>query len=460
MNKIRKTGVLLILFLPMLVYSQEVKTNFTLDEAQQYAIEHNREVKNARDNVNISQEVVKEARSQGLPQVSGTLDFMTYFDYELEFDFGTGSSGGSDIDYSVLDAGDQEILNMLGGMFSSSEPIVMENQSSAVVQVNQLLFSGQYWVGLQTAKLAKELSQKSLSKTELEIKETVTNTYYIILITEHSFQILNDNIKNIERIYQHTSNMYQAGLAEKTDADQLSVNLSQLKNAANSVQRNITLSYSMLKFQLGVDPSQDVKLTETLDEILEKSNFQSSVLNELNLDENIDYQLVKGQVDITEKQVTLQKWAYSPTLVGFYSYTEKLQTTGLDMSPNHVAGFNLSVPIFSGGMRQSQLNQKKIELDIAQRNQSMVEDQLFLQESNLKFNLNTAVENYETQKENVKVAKEMYQSYENKYKQGVVSSLDLTQAHSNYLNAETDYTTATLELLQAQLKLDILNARL
>lgn len=460
MNKIRKAGVLLSLFLPTVVYCQEVKISFTLEEAQEYAIEHNRDVKNARDNVSISHEVIKEARSQGLPQVSGTLDFMTYFDYELEFSFGASSSGGPDMTDPNFDAGDQKILGMLGSMFSSSEPIIMENQSNAKVQLNQLLFSGQYWAGLQTAKLAKELSQKSLSKTELEIKETITNTYYIILITEHSLQILNDNIKNIESIFKHTLNMYQAGLAEKTDVDQLSVNLSQLKNAANSVKRNITLTYNMLKFQLGIDPSQSIKLLETLDEIFEKSDFKSSVLANLNIDENIDYQLVMGKVEITEKQVALQKWSYSPKLAGFYSYTEKLKTTGLDMSPNHVAGFNLSVPIFSSGMRQSQLNQKKIELDIAQRNKSMVEDQLFLQERNLKFNLNTAIENFETQKVNVKVAKDMYKSYENKYKQGIISSLDLTQAHNNYLNAENDYTAATLELLQAQLKLDILNTRL
>ena len=130
------------------------------------------------------------------------------------------------------------------------------------------------------------------------------------------------------------------------------------------------------------------------------------------------------------------------------------------MSPNHVAGLNLSVPIFSGGMRQSQLNQKKIEMDVALRNKSMVQDQLYLQESTLKFNLSSALENYRTQKANVKIAKEMYQSFENKYKQGILSSLDLTQAHANYLNAENTFTTAILELFQAQLKLDILNARL
>ncbi|MBI9054627.1 MAG: TolC family protein [Bacteroidales bacterium] len=462
MKKLRRAGVILTLFFPLLTYGQMEKTGFTLDEARHYAIEHNREIQNARDNITISDEVIKEARSQGLPQVSATLDFMTYFDYEIEFDLGMGSSSSPDLDYSVIDAGDQEILSMIEQMFSptNSEPIVMKNQSNAKVQLNQLIFSGQYWVGLQTARIAKELSQKGLLKTELQVKETVTNTFYIILITEHSLNIINDNIKNIESIYNHTANMYNAGLAEKTDVDQLSINLSQLKNTSNSVKRNITLSYSMLKFQLGIEPSLNIVLNESLDEIMEKSDFESSILKELDINENVDYQLINGQVEIGEKQLALQKWAYSPTLVGFYSYTEKLQTTGLDMSPNHVAGLNLSIPIFSGGMRQSQLNQKKIELDVAKRNKSMVQDQLYLQEGNLKVNLNNAYENYQTQRDNVRIAKELYKSFENKYKQGILSSLDLTQAHASYLNAENSYTAAMFELLQAQLKIDILNTRL
>ena len=199
MKKLRRAGVILTLFFPLLTYGQVEKTGFTLDEARHYAIEHNRKIQNARDNITISDEVIKEARSQGLPQINGTLDFMTYFDYEIEFDLGMGSSGSPDLDYSFIDAGDREILNMIGQMFSptNSEPIVMKNQSNAKVQLNQLIFSGQYWVGLQTAKIAKELSQKGLVKTELQVKETVTNTYYIILITEHSLNIINDNIKNI-----------------------------------------------------------------------------------------------------------------------------------------------------------------------------------------------------------------------------------------------------------------------
>jgi outer membrane protein TolC len=81
-------------------------------------------------------------------------------------------------------------------------------------------------------------------------------------------------------------------------------------------------------------------------------------------------------------------------------------------------------------------------------------DQLNLQENQLKFELRSALENYQTQKENVQVAQRVYDSYFNKYKQGMLSSLDLTQANSNYLQAENNYISSVLKLLQARLALE------
>ena len=451
---------LFLFFLSKNILAQGEKKELSLQDACNYAMEYNKKIKNARDNIYLSELMKKETCAKGLPQIKGVLDFTSYFDYELKFDFGSDRKKPS-LNPSVIDAGDLEILKMIEGMFSSTgEPVVMENQSNAKVQLEQLIFSGQYWVSLEIAELAKDLSKKELIKTELEIKESVSNTYYLILITEHSLKIIKDNIINITSIYEHTSNMYSAGLAEKTDVEQLSINLSQLRNAESSMERNIIMAYDMLKFQLGLDPNNEIVLTQNLDDILRDNDFGMSLLKEFDVDQNVDYRIISRHVDITKKKVDIQKWAYSPVLVGFYSYTEKIKSTGLDMTPNHVAGLNLSIPLFSSGDRQSKLNQRRIELNIAERNKSMVKDQLYLQEHNLKFNLNTAFENYKTQKANVEVAKNVYKSFENKYKQGILSSLDLTQAHGNYLKAESSYTTSVLELLQAKLKLDVLNSGL
>jgi outer membrane protein TolC len=105
-------------------------------------------------------------------------------------------------------------------------------------------------------------------------------------------------------------------------------------------------------------------------------------------------------------------------------------------------------------MRRAKVNQSRIELDIALRNQEMVKEQLETQHRQLLFNYQNALENYNTQKENVAIAGRVYTSIENKYTQGMVSSLDITQASSNLLNAENNYLSSVLTLLQAQTALD------
>jgi len=160
------------------------------------------------------------------------------------------------------------------------------------------------------------------------------------------------------------------------------------------------------------------------------------------------------QEQIGEKGIDMQKWAYAPTLVGFYNYKEKIMTSGFDMSPNHAAGFTMSIPIFSGGTKSAKMSQAKIELDKTARNISLLKDQLALQNSQLNFNLTSAYENYQTQKENVDVAKRVYNSIKDKYQQGILSSLELTQANGNFLQAENNYVSSVLDLLKSKLALD------
>ncbi len=445
-------GILVFLNI-QIIPAQEINSDLSLQQARDYAVRYNKTLMNARDNIQLSGERIKEVKAQGLPQVEGTLDFMTYFNYELELEFGMGS-GLPDINIGLLDAGDFEVLSAIGQMFGSSEPIIMNNQSSARVQLSQLIFSGQYLIGVQTAKIAKELSLQSLKRTEVEIIEGVTNSYYLIIATKHTLEIIDKTLENMNTTLQHTKNLYTAGVAEETDVDQICSAVSQLKNTRKSLERVIQLNYNLLKFQLGVKPDQDIELTDNLDQFISGVEMESTLFAGYDISRNIDYQLMETQVRLTEKQVDMTKWSYGPSIAGFYSYTEKIVTTGFDLTPKHVAGVNLSLPIFSSGMRKAKLSQAKIELNMSQRNRELVKEQLELQEKQFIFNLQNALENYYTQKENIRIADRLYLSIQNKYKQGLVSSLDLTQANTNYLNAENNYLNSVLTLLQAKLSLE------
>jgi outer membrane protein TolC len=330
----------------------------------------------------------------------------------------------------------------------------MTDQSNAQLQLSQLLFSGQYWASLQTARMAEELTRQSADLSTLDVKESVSGTYYLILVNEALDQVLEENIGLLEEVRQHTENMYQAGLAEQTDVDQISVSLAQLRNQKQAMERGILLSYNMLRFQLGLESDREVLLSSPLSALLPAEEATRILASNFPLEQHPNYRMIQTRERLQEKQVDMEKWAYAPSLTGFYSYTEKLLTTGFDLSPNHAAGLNLSIPIYSSGMRKARLEKSKIALDQARRDREIVSEQLKLQDNQLRNELMAALDNYQLQQENVKVAARLRNSMTNKYRQGVISSLELTQANTQYLQAESNYLSAAMELLQARLKIN------
>jgi outer membrane protein len=461
------------MIIPVAGQEQAEELVLDLQGAVDHAIQYNKNLKNARMEVERSRASVWESISAGLPQVDGAVDYMSYFNYELEFSFG-GDAPDMTPDMIAEAANQtlnnpnfpgvttQDLLNhqagnymdnVLQGMLPPST-IILSNASTAKLQLSQLIFSGQYIVGIQTAKLARIISEQNLEFNELNIKESVITSYYLVLITEESLDILEQNVNNLIETQKQTENMFSAGMAEQTDVDQIRITVNQLENSRNALARNLELNYNMMRFQLGIEPSVDIRLTDNLEALFLDMEPESALAVPFAMENNVTYQIMKSQEEINKKLMAMEKWNYAPTLAGFYNYNAKIKRTDFDMNPNHLAGLSLAVPIFSSGMRKARVDQARIDYDVAQNNRSIMEDQLNLQEKQFKYNLQSSLENYYTQKENVEVAQRVYDSYRRKFEQGMATSLDLTQANSNYLDAESNYMSAIMEVMNAKLQLD------
>ena len=464
------------------VMSQGESSGLTLDlkGAIDYALANNKILMNARQELIKSDKSVWEAISQGLPQVDATLDYMTYFNYELEFQF--GPSGDFEFSQEQLNIAATQTLsqfsgvpmaglnpvtmqdiynhsagNFYDGLLQGMMPpstILMSDQMTAKMQVAQLIFSGQYIVGIQTAKLAKIISRQALENSESETKENVVNAYYLVLISESSLNKVKQNLENLRVMMEQTRKMYETGMAELIDVDQFSVTVNQLENTRRAMERNLEMNYNMLRFTLGLPADTEITLTDDLNSLFEESGAAELLMRDFNKEQNLTYKILNSQTEISKKMWDLEKWNYGPTLAGFYNYNFKLRTTGFDMTPNHLAGFSVNVPIFSSGMRSAKTTQARIDYEITERNAEIMGDQLELRESQLKYNLQSSLDNYFTQQENVGVAQRLLDNYRRKYQQGMASSLDVTQANSNYLEAESAYLTAVFEVMNARLQLE------
>ncbi len=155
------------------------------------------------------------------------------------------------------------------------------------------------------------------------MKENITNSYYLAMVTEQNLKILGENLDNLNSMLEHTKNMYKAGVAEETDVDQLRITVSQLKNSQKALERNIQMIYNMLRFQLGIAPDANLKLTDNLEQLMTRINPQSALNPEYDITNNVNYQLMESQTLLSKKQVDIQNWAFAPTIAGFTAIRKK-----------------------------------------------------------------------------------------------------------------------------------------
>ncbi|MDX9725458.1 MAG: TolC family protein [Bacteroidales bacterium] len=408
----------------------------SLMEAQDYALSHNKAVINARADVEASKAALWETISAALPQVS---------------------LSGTFADNLKL------MTTLLPGEFfgqpGTKIPVTFGSQfnTSASMDVSLLLFNAPLYIGIETNRLVQKLSQQSLQKSELDTKESVSAAYFLILVSEKSLQLLEENIVNMNELMKSTRSMFSAGMAESTDVDQMVLNVTQVENSKTALERTIELNYNLLRFQLGVPAGTVLNLTETLESLTEAINVEVLLSQEFDHRQNIDFKLVEGQEMISELTLKSQKASTLPTLAGFYNYGKNGMGDKINDQQwfdNSMVGLNLSVPIFAGGQRYSRIKQAQINLKKARTTKELVAEQLLLQESQLRYNLVNANLQYMSQKDNLEVSKRVYESTENKFRQGMASSIDLTQASNQYLQAESNYLTALMDLLQTKVALD------
>ena len=407
-------------------FSQQTAENgnvlrLTVEEAKDYAFQHNKNVWNAGLSVSEAQKRTWEVISAVLPQVNASVDYSNMMGFSMS------------------------LLGM---------EIALPPTSNFNVQVTQLLFSASYWIGIRMSRLGEEMTETVRLQALLDTRHQTQSAYYAVLVTLENKAILEQDLVNLQEIARTTQDLVRIGVAEQTDADQIRVQVLMTTNAIKSIERNIELAYNLLRFQLGVDGDTQIVLTQTIDDLMANKNTNDILTMDFDMYGNYNVQLLEGQINLANMQVSLEKAAALPNVVAFYNHTYKIARSTFDMSPNNVIGLQANIPIFASGQRHARTQQALINREIAQNNRDLVTESLLLQEKQLRFNLNSVLETLELQKEMKDVAQRVFESIIRKYQHGTASTLDVTTANVSLLNAQRNYINAMMDVFSAQSELE------
>jgi outer membrane protein TolC len=431
------------------VFAQDDRSlKLSVAQARDYALRNNRTVHASRIDIDIANQKIRENLGTGLPQFNINANYLHQFTVpEISF--------GPIFDPGVLPSGPvtgEDIRNA----FSESPKIPLGIKNNTVIDftVSQLVFNGQYFIGLKTAKVVRQMSEKSLEKTEDQVKMDVDVSYYTILVLKENIRLLGETGKALSQMYEETSGMNKQGLNEETDVDQVNINLSNVQALITSMESQIEIANKQLKYLLGVDFEQQMELTDSLNGIIGEGNLKYLSENEFNIQNSLDFQIINIQENVNEKLLKLEKSKYLPTLSAFYRHEEQTNQPQFNFAVKDVVGASLSLPFFSGGSRSSRVKQAKYDLEKTRLNKQDTEMGLTMEYETARNNYQTAWNTFNINRESMDLSKKIYDRTVIKFHEGVSSSFELTQIQNQFLTAESNYYNSMLSLLRSKAELD------
>lgn len=444
------------------INAQEKTMSFSLDEAIKFALENSYNTKSAKNEINSAKEKVWETTTIGLPQINARVDYQNFLKQPVSL----LPAAAFDNTTSTVETV-EEYFNLQANTRPTAPegfiPVVFGTRQNmnAAVTITQLLFDGSYLVGLQAAKTFLKISNQAEEKTELLTREAVINAYGNVLVTENSVAILKKNIEILEKNYQDAKKIFENGLNEEEDVEQLEITLGNLKNQLNSVQRMQQIAYQMLNLSIGNPINIKLILTDSLDG-LATSNINLGLISKtFNVDSHIDFKIAENDRETKRLMVKLEKSKFLPSLGAFVNYGAQAFSESFSFFNNDqrwfqssLFGVGLNVPIFSSFGKNATTAQAKISLETADLRLEETKQRLNLQAEKAKSDYQFSIENYQTAKRNVGLAERIENKQRIKFFEGISSSFDLLQAQNQLYSQQQNYIQSMLDVIAKKATLE------
>jgi outer membrane protein TolC len=415
--------------------------SFSLDQAITHALKNNRTAINAGRDIEIAKKKKWETTAMGLPQINGVVSYQNNFKLQT----------------SLIPA---EIFGGTPGEFAEVTFGTKHNASGSV-SLSQLLFDGSYIVALQASKTYLQFYENYKQKTDTEVKEMIINSYGNVLLADESLLILQKNKTILEKTLFDTDQTFKNGLIEEENVEQLKITLASVNSNVNYVRRLKEISLKMLKVNLGIEIEDELSLSDKL-EALAQNNLDLALQNtEFNASSNINYIISQNYVDQRNLELKLQKSKALPSLsaglnFGYNSFGDQFSFFNQNQKYFNFSnvGVTLNVPIFSSFARNSRTQQARIELDKAKTNLTETEQKLKLVYQNAKSDYEYSIEQYNSSKESLGLAERIELKQQIKFKEGLSSSFDFTDAQRQLYASQQSYLQTMVDVINKKAALE------
>nr|WP_304608511.1 TolC family protein [Pontibacter anaerobius] len=405
----------------------------TLQEAIDYALNNNQDVKKATYDEEIGTQQIRQARSQGLPQLN--------------------ASGGVDY-YPALPT--QILPGALAGRPGEDIPVKFgkDYNANANVRLTQLLYNQSYFVGLKAAKTTQDLYRLRKEMAKEDLIYNIGTAYYQTLQTKEQFETIDANLKRLTELERIMELQYKNDLVAKVDVNRIRVNKTNLENQLQSLTTAYEQQKNILKFFMNMPLEQDITLTNAeggVDNVVTEA-----ITAEQATAQKTQFKLLQTQKQLQDYSIKNTQAGYYPTLsaYGQYGYnTQRDELFGSEVPwfKTSVVGLQLNIPIFDGFRKDAQVKQGQLEMKKIEQDMSKLENNTAVELTNALAQLQNSQRSIEVQQQNVDLAQEVYDITNDRYKEGISPLTDLLEAEVSLREANTNLNNENLKYKVAQL---------
>jgi len=436
----------LLLFLALLsglTRAQELPESLSLEEAVAYGLTHNRSIINADREIQKSKKERWMTIASGLPQISSEVNYQNFLEMPVSL-VPAQFFGGNPGEFAELTFGTMQ--NMIG-----------------TFKVEQLIFDGSYLVGLEASKVYLSISQNLFEKSNLETRKIITNLYSNVLLAQYNIVLLEKNIASLKDNLNEIHQLFRNGFEEEESVEQIQLTLAQTNSRLKYAKNLLKVEQDMLKFVIGYPLEAYLKLTDDLEDIFSEELYFETLPSVENIENNIDIRIADNNVKAESLLLKLEKSKALPKVNAFVNRTftgnsNEFTFTDSDQKwyGSTLLGLNVKIPIFSSLGRNASTQKAKISLDQAKTQLEETQSKVRIEVDAALSDYQLSIDNYYTEKENLRLAERIERKNQNKFYEGMVKSFELRMAQLQLYTAQNNFVAAIQKVINNKISLETL----
>lgn len=427
----------------LVAYAQDLPKSLSLDEAILYGLTNNRSIINADREIQKAKKDRWKTIASGLPQISSDINYQNFLKMPVSL-VPAEFFGGNPGEFAELTFGTEQ--NMIGA-----------------VKMEQLIFDGSYLVGLEASRVYLSISENLFEKTQIEIKKLITTLYTNTLLAKYNIMFLEKNQATLENNLEEIHQLFRNGFEEEESVEQIRLSLSQINSRLKYAKNLQEIEANMLKFVIGYPLEEPLKLSDELDDIFNEELYFQTLPSTDNLQNNIDIKIADNNVKAETLLLKLEKSKALPTINGFINQTYTGNSNEFTFADSNqkwygssLLGLNVRIPIFSSLGRSASTQKAKISLDQAKTTLEETQTKIRIEVNAALNEYRLAVDNYFTEKENLKLAESIAKKNQIKFSEGMVKSFELRMAQQQLYNAQNSFVAAIQKVIANKVTLESL----